>query len=196
MLNRRSAPEMMGDSQIPNIWFQTNFSFSCIFPLFLVGRLELPIFFTCFSMLFPAPPSAQPSPQRRPFHDVHPTLAVDLVGRSPKAWLKKTSATPPKCHDRKVVDSGSAPWWNWSRGQQCLGASWVGALGMAVGDFLTPHGHMELSFLPPKDKFVQCPKECPIYADDRADGVDCNFECVEVAAAWCWLRPTKLLYFE
>ena len=28
-------------------------------------------------------------------------------------------------------------------------------------------------------RFLQCPKECPIYADDRADGVDCNFECVE-----------------
>lgn len=77
----------------------------------------------------------------RPFHDVHPTLAVDLVGRSPKAWLR-TGATAPKCHDRKVVDSNS-------------------------------------------DKFVQCPNECPIYADDRADGVDCNFECVEATPKSC-----------
>ena len=46
----------------------------------------------------------------RPFHsDVHQTLAVDLAGRSPKAWLH-SGATPPKCHDRKVVDSGSEAW--------------------------------------------------------------------------------------
>jgi len=35
------------------------------------------------------------------------------------------------------------------------------------------------------DKFLQCPTECPIYADDRADGVDCNFECVEATPKAC-----------
>jgi len=76
----------------------------------------------------------------RPFHNEARTLAVDLVGRSPKAWLQGSPA--PKCHDRKVVDSNS-------------------------------------------DKFLQCPKSCPIYADDRADGVDCNFECVEATPKAC-----------
>lgn len=41
----------------------------------------------------------------RPFHNEARTLAVDLVGRSPKAWLQGSPA--PKCHDRKVVDSNS-----------------------------------------------------------------------------------------
>ncbi|CAK9095756.1 unnamed protein product, partial [Durusdinium trenchii] len=77
----------------------------------------------------------------RPFHSGHQSLAVDLVGRSPKAWLYG-GAPGPKCHDKKVVDSGS-------------------------------------------DKFVQCPKDCPIYADDRADGIDCNFECVEATPKAC-----------
>lgn len=41
----------------------------------------------------------------RPFHNEARTLAVDLVGRSPKAWLQGSPA--PKCNDRKVVDSNS-----------------------------------------------------------------------------------------
>ncbi|CAJ1420054.1 unnamed protein product [Effrenium voratum] len=35
------------------------------------------------------------------------------------------------------------------------------------------------------DKFLACPKECPVYADDRGDGVDCNFECVEATPKAC-----------
>ena len=35
------------------------------------------------------------------------------------------------------------------------------------------------------DKFLQCPKECPIYADDRGDDTDCNFECVEATPKAC-----------
>jgi len=35
------------------------------------------------------------------------------------------------------------------------------------------------------DKFLACPKECPIYADDRGDDVDCNFECVEATPQAC-----------
>ena len=43
----------------------------------------------------------------RPQHDVHPTLAVDLLqSRSPKAWLQG-GLKASKCHDRKVVDSNS-----------------------------------------------------------------------------------------
>lgn len=85
----------------------------------------------------------------RPQHDVHPTLAVDLLqSGSPKAWLQG-GLKASKCHDRKVVDSNS-------------------------------------------DKFLQCPKECPIYADDRADGVDCNFECVEATPKACSaVNPTE-----
>ncbi len=41
----------------------------------------------------------------RPFHNEARTLAVDLVGRSPKAWLQGSPAA--KCNDRKVVDSNS-----------------------------------------------------------------------------------------
>ena len=45
----------------------------------------------------------------RPFHTEHQTLAVDLLGRSPKAWLRAATVVP-KCNDRKVVDSSSVPW--------------------------------------------------------------------------------------
>ncbi|CAE7668028.1 unnamed protein product, partial [Symbiodinium sp. CCMP2456] len=49
---------------------------------------------------------------------------------------------PPKCHEKKVVNSNS-------------------------------------------DKFLACPKECPVYADDRGDDTDCNFECVEATPKAC-----------
>ncbi|CAJ1387267.1 unnamed protein product [Effrenium voratum] len=35
------------------------------------------------------------------------------------------------------------------------------------------------------DKFLKCPKECPIYADERQNGVDCDFECVAATPKAC-----------
>ncbi|CAE6955001.1 ICU11, partial [Symbiodinium sp. KB8] len=63
-------------------------------------------------------------------------LDMIVVDHSP--WTVQA----PKCHDKKVVNSGS-------------------------------------------DKFLACPKECPVYADDRGDDVDCNFECVEATPQAC-----------
>eukprot|EP00439_Symbiodinium_sp_Y106_P040295 s1694_g4.t3 len=63
-------------------------------------------------------------------------------GRSPQFWLQSKGAAPPKCHEKKVVNSNS-------------------------------------------DKFLACPKECPVYADDRGDDTDCNFECVEATPKAC-----------
>jgi len=35
------------------------------------------------------------------------------------------------------------------------------------------------------DKFLACPKDCPVWADDRGDSVDCNFECVAAEPKAC-----------
>lgn len=35
------------------------------------------------------------------------------------------------------------------------------------------------------DKFALCPATCPLYADDRGDEIDCNFECVEATRDAC-----------
>ena len=115
----------------------------------------------------------------RPFHSGHQSLAVDLVGRSPKAWLYG-GAPGPKCHDKKVVDSGSEAW---------QGRLVLFLLQLFLQTFCTRSPRFQsrgcktscsIQTKSSKDKFVQCPKDCPIYADDRADGIDCNFECVEV----------------
>lgn len=72
-----------------------------------VQSIEYPLFAT---WTYPFQTTGVALGSSRPFHsDVHQTLAVDLAGRSPKAWLH-SGATPPKCHDRKVVDSSSEAW--------------------------------------------------------------------------------------
>eukprot|EP00438_Fugacium_kawagutii_P018685 Skav217890 [mRNA] locus=scaffold67:217360:240797:+ [translate_table: standard] len=75
-------------------------------------------------------------------------------------------------HQTLAVDDRSAKAWLRAPGPKCHDRKVVDS-----NSTLPHHG--------PGDKFVQCPKDCPIFADDRADGVDCNFECVEATPkAW------------
>ena len=121
----------------------------------------------------------------RPQHDVHPTLAVDLLqSRSPKAWLQG-GLKASKCHDRKVVDSNSIL----AKGVSSLENEGFGSepedisvISPEISDSKKGDVYAVESQLASRklwqfgpwiplfqgDKFLQCPKECPIYADDRA----------------------------
>ncbi|CAE7843321.1 unnamed protein product [Symbiodinium microadriaticum] len=86
--------------------------------------------------------SGRPAPGRsRAGQGLHARVEPQSTSE-PRSWLQSKGSPAPKCHDKKVVNSGS-------------------------------------------DKFLACPKECPVYADDRGDDVDCNFECVEATPQAC-----------